>query len=80
MADKSVKPSATGRYVVVIDPSKASTEAVAHALETRKLKVEDRLDFINTLVVSGEAEQAEKAQAEVEGVQSVEPEGVMTAQ
>ncbi|QDZ02105.1 hypothetical protein FQ775_17910 [Nitratireductor mangrovi] len=76
MADQEERKT-TGRFTCAIDPSLTSLDEVARQFEQRGVTVEERMEFIGTLVLRGKPEVVRQAAGAIEGVRSVEPEGTM---
>ena len=70
----------TGRFVGVIDPSITDLATVAAQLESRGILVEDQMDVLGTLVISGQSAVIEQAAGEIVGLRSIEPEGTVRTQ
>ncbi len=75
MADPTSEP--VKRFLVVIDPD-ADIDEVASDLQAAGAAVHEKLEFIGTLVVSGD--EASIAPGKIKGVKSVESEGTVHIQ
>ena len=78
MSDEKNAPAR--RYVCVVDPKVTSLDVVAGKLAQRGIAVDDRLDFISTLIIHGNESDVSAASGDIEGITSVEPEGTMRTQ
>ena len=70
----------TGRYLSVFDPKVVDMKTVVESYARAGVRTVEKLEFLNTVVVSGDWESAKKISDETHGITSIEPEGTVKIQ
>ena len=71
---------ATGRFLLLIDPAATDLASAASAFEAKGVTVVERMDMLNTLVLTGDSGKVRKAAGGIKGVRSLEAEGTVRTQ